>query len=56
MADKPKIMIEKSMDLHPQCNFCLTKDNVNTIYTDRLALVISMCDSCLAKIYESRPQ
>ncbi len=56
MNDKPNILIEKSMDLHPQCNFCLCNENINTIYTDRLAIIISICDECLTKINKQKDE
>lgn len=48
---KPKIIIKRSTDLHSQCNFCLSKKNVNQVFSDRLAFVVSICDECIEKVY-----
>ena len=50
--NKYQIKIKKSEDLYPQCTFCLTKENVYEITSNRSTLVVELCKTCASKIVE----
>lgn len=47
-----KVEIKKCTDLHPQCNFCLSKQNIYNVRGDKLSFVASICINCITKIFE----
>ena len=47
------VIITKSKDLHPQCNFCGTREDIYEV-KGRYMFILSICGTCVDKIQSDK--